>query len=85
MASGRVKDTLHRRHASHDGFSSGRTVRRGDEHQVSLSAVSPCIYGSYIFNHGAHRANEHQGQPLLNRESVAASWNHAATTAVTRL
>ena len=61
------------------------TVRGGDEHQVDLSAVSHYFYESYVLNHGAHRANEHHGQPLLNRESVAASWNHAGTTAVTRL
>jgi hypothetical protein len=42
-------------------------VRRGDEHQANLFAVSHYFSESYVFNHGAHRANEHHGQRLLKK------------------
>ena len=44
------------------------TVRRGDEHQADLSAVSHYVHESYVPSPGAHRANEHHGQRLLTEE-----------------
>ena len=43
-------------------------MKRGDEHLADSFAVTPLFYESCGFNHGAHRANEHHGQRLLNRE-----------------